>query len=58
MRHFRSFIRSSLERIVVVGAWLALGFSVWEIQTGPLLAGFIVGMLAWMLAAAARPDTG
>ncbi len=50
-RHLKSFYRSSLERYAVVGAWLALGFGVLNLAGLPLLLGFVIGQLAWVLAA-------
>jgi ATP synthase I chain len=53
-RHLRSFYRSSLERFFVVGTMLALGFGGLKLAALPVLAGFVVGLLAWVIAAAAR----
>lgn len=55
-RHLKSFYRSSLERFFVVGIWLALGLGGLELEPAPVLAGFIVGLLAWVIAAAVRTD--
>ncbi len=52
-RHLRSFYRSSLERFFVVGAWLAAGLGGFGLAALPLLAGFVIGLLAWIVAAAA-----
>lgn len=56
-RHLQSFRRSIKERFFVVGVLLAAGFAFGLVQPGfqPLtvLTGFIVGQLAWMIAAAA-----
>lgn len=49
-RHLRSFYRSSLERFFVVGMLLALGFVLLELAPLALLAGFVVGQLAGMVA--------
>ncbi len=53
-RHLRSFYRSSLERIVVVSVWLGLGLGGWGLEPMPMLAGFVIGLLAWVIAAAGR----
>lgn len=50
-RHLRSFYRSSLERYAVVGVWLAVGFGVLNLSALPMLLGFVIGQLAWVLAA-------
>lgn len=50
-RHLKSFYRSSLERYAVVGAWLAIGFGVLNLAGLPLVLGFVIGQLAWVLAA-------
>jgi F0F1-type ATP synthase assembly protein I len=55
-RHLRSFYRSSLERFIVVGVWLALGLGGSKLEAAPMLAGFVVGLLAWAIAAAVRTD--
>lgn len=52
-RHLRTFFRSSLERFIVVGSWLALGLGVFELAPQPMLAGFIIALLAWVFAMAA-----
>lgn len=52
-KHLRSFYRSSLERLIVVGACLAVGFGVLELPPQPLLTGFVIGLLAWIVASAA-----
>jgi ATP synthase protein I len=49
-RHLKSFHRSSLERFFVVGILLAVGFGLLSLAPQILLAGFIVGQLAWALA--------
>jgi ATP synthase protein I len=51
-RHLRSFQRSALERFFVVGIMLAMGFALLDLAPSPLLTGFIVGQLAWVIAAA------
>lgn len=51
-RHLRSFHRSSMERFFVVGIMLATGFALLDLAPLPLLTGFIVGQLAWVIAAA------
>jgi len=48
-RHLKSFHRSMLERFFVVGVLLAPGF-VLSAHPAILLAGFVVGQLAWLLA--------
>ncbi len=53
-RHLRSFYRSSLERFLVVGIWLAVGLGGLRLEAKPLLIGFVVGLLAWVIAAAVR----
>lgn len=53
-RHLKSFYRSSMERFLVVGVWLALGLGGFKLDAGPMLMGFVVGLLAWVIAAAAR----
>lgn len=53
-RHLKSFYRSSLERFFVVGVWLALGLGGWKLEAAPMLAGFVVGLLAWVIALAVR----
>ncbi len=53
-RHLRSFYRSSLERFFVVGIWLALGLGGLRLAALPMLACFVVGLLAWVIAAAVR----
>lgn len=49
-RHMRSFYRSMLERFFVVMLLLAAGFAWVGNQPLAVLAGFVVGQLAWMLA--------
>lgn len=49
-RHLRSFCRSSLERFFVVVILLAAGFAGLGIDPLALLAGFLVGQIAWILA--------
>lgn len=49
-RHLRSFYRSGLERFFVAGLLLAAGFGLLGMHAPGLLAGFLVGQLAWMLA--------
>ena len=53
-RHLRSFYRSSLERFFVVAISLVAGLTVLHLDPLPLLTGFLVGQLAWVIAAAAR----
>lgn len=56
-RHLQGFRRSIKERFFVVGVLLSAGFAFGLVQPGfqPLtvLTGFIVGQLAWVIAAAA-----
>jgi hypothetical protein len=49
-RHLQSFYRSSAERFFIVGILLATGFLGLRLEPFALLAGFVVGQLAWMLA--------
>ena len=51
-RHLRQFHRSSLERFFVVGLFLAVGLYGLQLDPLPMLLGFIVGQVAWMIAAA------
>jgi len=51
-RHLRQFHRSSLERFFVVGMVLVVGMVGLQLPPLPLLLGFIVGQVAWMIAAA------
>lgn len=53
-RHLKSFYRSSLERFMAVGAWLALGLGGFALDAVPMLIGFVVGLLAWVIAMAGR----
>ncbi len=53
-RHLRSFYRSSLERFIAVGAWLALGLGGLALDAVSMLTGFVVGLLAWVIAMAGR----
>lgn len=50
-RHLKSFYRSSIERFAVVIAWLAIGFAVLNLPALPMVLGFVIGQLAWVLAA-------
>jgi ATP synthase protein I len=49
-KHLRSFYRSFLERFFVVTILLAAGFAFIGDNPMALLAGFMVGQFAWMLA--------
>ena len=58
-RHLRAFNRSSIERFVIVSLLFAAGFSglggfggfvLTNLSAEWILAGFIVGQLAWLLA--------
>jgi ATP synthase protein I len=51
-RHLRQFHRSSLERFFVVATVLAVGMYGLHLDPLPVLLGFIVGQVAWMIAAA------
>jgi ATP synthase protein I len=51
-RHLRQFHRSSLERFFVVAIVLAAGMYGLKLDPLPVLLGFIVGQVAWMIAAA------
>lgn len=53
-RHLRSFHRSSLERFFVVVVLLATGLALLRLTPLPLMLGFIVGQLAWVIAAAVQ----
>lgn len=53
-RHLKSFHRSLKERFFVVAVFLAMGLAVLDLAPLPLLTGFIVGQLAWVIAAAVR----
>ena len=52
-RHLIQFHRSSLERFFVVGMVLAAGMYGLNLEPLPMLLGFIVGQVAWMIAASA-----
>jgi ATP synthase protein I len=49
-KHMRSFYRSMVERFFVVVILLAVGFLLMGNQALILLAGFVVGQVAWLLA--------
>lgn len=51
-RHLRQFHRSSLERFFLVGVVLALGMYGLKLDPLPMLLGFIVGQVAWIISAA------
>lgn len=55
-RHLKSFRRSLMERFFVVGFLLLAGFGYAWLEPGfeplPMLLGFIVGQLAWVIALA------
>lgn len=53
-RHLRSFHRSSLERFFVVVVLLATGLALLKLAPLPMMLGFIVGQLAWVIAAAVQ----
>ncbi len=52
-RHLRQFHRSMMERFFVVGAILAAGIVGLSLEPLPMLVGFIVGQVAWMISASA-----
>lgn len=47
--HLKSFRRSSLERFFIVGIWLTVGFTILPLQPLPMLSGFVVGQVAWIV---------
>lgn len=49
-RHLKAFHRSSLERFFVVGIWLSVGITILRLQPLPMLSGFVVGQVGWVLA--------
>jgi len=49
-RHLKSFHRSGMERFFVVCILLAVGFGILSLASQAMLAGFIVGQLAWAMA--------
>ena len=49
-KHMRSFYRSMVERFFVVVILLAVGFLLTGNQALILLAGFVVGQVAWLMA--------
>jgi ATP synthase protein I len=51
-RHMKQFYRSSVERFFVVAIVLAVGMYGLKLDPLPVLLGFIVGQVAWMIAAA------
>ena len=51
-RHLRSFHRSSLERFFVVTLLMAVGLGLIRLAPLPMIVGFVVGQLAWVIAAA------
>jgi ATP synthase protein I len=50
-RHLRQFHRSGMERFLVVGSVLAMGMAGLKLEPLAMLLGFIVGQVAWMIAA-------
>ncbi len=52
-RHLSSFYRSSMERFLMVGLWLAAGLAWMGLAPLALVAGFVVGQLAWLIASPA-----
>lgn len=53
-RHLRSFHRSSLERFFVVMLLMAAGLGLLRLAPLPMVTGFILGQLAWVIAVAVR----
>lgn len=51
-RHLESFRRSAKERFLVVVLLMAAGLAALELAPLHLMMGFIVGQLAWVIAAA------
>lgn len=51
-RHLKQFHRSALERFFVVAMLLAIGMILLKLSPLPVLLGFIVGQVAWLIAAA------
>ncbi len=49
-RHLRSFYRSSMERFLMVGLWLAAGLAWLGLAPLAVVAGFVAGQLAWLIA--------
>jgi F0F1-type ATP synthase assembly protein I len=49
-RHLRSFYRSSLERFMMVGLWMAAGLAWIGLAPLALVVGFVAGQLAWLIA--------
>lgn len=52
-RHLRQFHRSGMERFFVVGSMLAMGMAGLNLEPLVMLLGFIVGQVAWLIAATA-----
>lgn len=51
-RHLKQFHRSALERFFVVAMLLAMGMFLLKFAPLPVLLGFMVGQVAWLIAAA------
>lgn len=51
-RHLKSFQRSMLERFFMATAFLAAGMAGFGLDAPAMLMGFIVGQIAWVIAAA------
>jgi len=49
-RHLRRIYFSAIERLLVVGALLALGLGVLKLMPAALLMAFIAGQMAWIVA--------
>ncbi len=52
-RHLQQFRRSMMERFFVVATILAVGIVILTVEPLPMLVGFIVGQIAWMISASA-----
>ena len=53
-RLLAQFIRTAIERVVVLVSLLALGFGVLHLRPLPLLLGLIAAQLAWLVVALNR----
>jgi hypothetical protein len=49
-RHLRQIIFSAIERLLMVGALLALGLGVLRLMPAALIVAFIAGQMAWIVA--------
>lgn len=57
-RLFGVFVRTAVERMLVLVALLALGFGVFGLAPLPLLLGWILAQLGWMVLARRRRRVG